>query len=218
MLLFEIKYGKIGVYSLKPQKNKIKDYKRYKMSQIDPWFRVFEATEYVTPPNSPLLVTTPSKSENYISSKQFENITLTPCENHNRSVQILNDYYEGRFTDPNQPYSTIKVEINNSYRYFLIGWQEKEKDNGKPYNHYVPKLILLPKSLYLLDAIEQRKFGLVKDEDISEQLTLFNPEKKYEIEISDSLTKSSKKLEKGFYRQLATDYSEDRYILKHMLN
>lgn len=218
MLLFEIKYGKIGVYALEPQKNKIKDYKIYKMSRIAPLFRVFEATEYVTPPNSPLLVTTPSRKENYISSKQFENITFTPCESHHRSVQILNDYYEGRFTNPNQPYSTIKVEINGSYKYFLIGWQEQGKNTTKPYNHYVPKLIFLPKSLYLLDAIEQRKFSLIKDEDISEQLTLFNKEKKYDIKISDNLTKCNKKLERGFYRQLATDYSEDSYVLKHILS
>lgn len=52
-------------------------------------------------------------------------------------------------------------------------WNLSEEVNGKKIMR-VEDIIEIPKSLYLLQLLEQEKFTLIAKEDISEQLKLFN--------------------------------------------
>ena len=91
--------------------------------------------------------------------------------------QLLEDYYMGKLNDK----KIATVQDLKELKYFLLSRDE--------YIYYPNRKILkgilqIPKSLYLLSLIEQEKYSLIKDEDIEEQLSLFNFKQMGEIDLN----------------------------------
>lgn len=213
MYLYETKRGTIHVYSLTPKKDEIKRYKMQQMTRIHEGIRVCEGIEEVEPGSERVLVVKPNSDENYVTRAQMNNISINPCS-MSKINSVLNEYYKGGFVNPDNPFSTLKVEMNNGYTYFIMGWPyEKDTAKSSPHTCIADKMIRVTKKAYLLNALEQGKFKLVQGEDIKEQLRLFTLKQEYEIDVHGLLECDYQSFNTRMYKHLRLDYDVDQEIL-----
>lgn len=172
MYLFNKNGNKLDLYNLLPKDKKLYEYRVEKMKQI-PDEKKF------------LYGITSMGIENYEIFKLYENkfdIEIIPIQNANgmyhrleetpinsNKDKLLNAYYNGQLKDK----KIARISDLKKIRYLLL--------NQTQYKYYpgikvLEEIIEIPESLYLLSLIEQEKFSLIGDKDISEQISLFKLE------------------------------------------
>lgn len=87
-------------------------------------------------------------------------------------IDILsNDYINGDFVAA----PVLTVDYINKLRYFLLTSNyAKCKETDKGLETITEGIVEIPKSLYLLQMLEQEKYNRIKDENVDEQLELFD--------------------------------------------
>ena len=189
MYLFETEKGMINVYSFDIDKNKAADFRRKEMKRIYQSPKVFHVLESVKRGNKPIF--TRDFNGESVTKKEIANVTFYPY-NCGDEKYVLQEYYNGKFVDSKNPYNLLNVKRSlNSQdhdQYFLVGYSSYE---SKPFIVYgeseAYKVIKIPKSLYLLGAIEQKQFKLVESENIERELDLFRLKQVDQLNISQLL-------------------------------
>lgn len=213
LYLYDKKNNSIDVYDLNPCDKKLYDYRLEQMRQIP-------ETEMV------MRGVTGIGIENYEIFKLYEHKLDTetiPIENANGEYHkletdfsygrgtnkevMLNSYYLGLL----QNRKIAKIQDAQKLRYFLL--------TKTQYRYYIDKkfldqIIEIPESLYLLSLIEQEKFSFIGDKDISEQLALFNVEKKKEIDLNTIIRMENIGIEPACYLKTIKKAENDAHILK----
>ena len=92
--------------------------------------------------------------------------------------KLLSCYYLGDLIDK----KIARVWDLKRIRYFLL--KQTEYSRILPGKKILEGIIEIPESLYLLSLIEQEKFSLIGDKDISEQLSLFKLEQEQSIDLN----------------------------------
>lgn len=77
----------------------------------------------------------------------------------------------------------IRVAESNDISYFLLTNQKYQPDGVYKEKLTLSGIIRLPESLFILQMLEQGKFSVVRDYDISEQLRLFSFTKVGQLDI-----------------------------------
>lgn len=189
MYLYDRDDKTINVYELIGNKEKLAKYKKEELEKaISPEFRFLKAkTTNEKPLEDNCDITFWYKLESretyYWSDDYFHFIEgyLLDEEEKLKQEEILNDYYEGKFSK-NKVYEVQDYNVETStfeVVKYLLPTRPYEIDEKNFFKVSVMNHILsIPKSLYLLQLIEQEKFYLVKDEDITKQLQLFDVSEK----------------------------------------
>lgn len=213
MYLYDKKEDKIDIYSFIPNDKKLYEYRFEQMKQI---------------PEDEMVVrgVTGTGIEGYEIFKNYENkfdTEIIPIENANgsyhrlesdplngkgRNKEILLDaYYFGHLKDR----KIARLWDLKKLRYLLL------KQNQ--YRYYFGKVILeeiieIPESLYLLSLIEQEKFSLIGERDISEQLSLFKLEQTKGINLDTIERMDYIGMAPGCYSKTIKKAENDAHILK----
>lgn len=184
MYLLDKDNDKIDVYYLHPKDRDLFYYRVEQMKQI--------------PENEKIMCgVTGVGIENYEIFKNYEDkfdIETIPMANANgkyhkleqnilygngkNKEKLLSDFYLGDLRDK----KIARVWDLNNIKYFLL--KETEYSRILPGKKILEQIIQIPESLYLLSLIEQEKFTLIGDKDISEQLSLFKLEQEQSIDLN----------------------------------
>jgi len=184
MYLLDKNNDKIDVYYLHPKDKDLFYYRLEQMKQIPDNEKILQGVTGVG-------------IEKYEIFKNYEDkfdIETIPMGNVNgkyhsletdilysqgRNKEILLDaYYLGYLKDKN----IARVWDLNKMKYFLL--KQTEYSRILPGKKILGEIIQIPESLYLLSLIEQEKFSLIGDKDISEQLNLFRLEQEQSIDLN----------------------------------
>lgn len=91
-------------------------------------------------------------------------------ENKDTRKELLQRYYQGQLTDKD----IAKIQYESGIRYYLLKNRVYTPDIYDEQLKVLNGIIEIPESLYLLQLLQQGKFSLIGDKDISEQLSLYN--------------------------------------------
>lgn len=174
MYLYDKSNNNIDVYTMISNSKKVKEFKKREMAQKLP----FEILKAATNNEKKLQIPKDSFSWDELNEVEtgfyggrfwhkISNYELTE-EEMKRQLKLLNDYYQGNFT--NKKVALIKKDLK-TIKYFLLTQDSYQASN----NIYIMNnIISIPKSLYLLQLLEQGNLYEVENEDISEQLQTFD--------------------------------------------
>lgn len=213
MYLYDKRENRIDVYDLISDDKKLYEYRIEQMQQIPEEQKI-------------ICGITSTGIEGYEIFKKYENkfdTELIPIENangryhrlepdmlngtgRNREV-LLDSYYSGYLKDR----KIARLRDLKRLRYFLL--------NQTQYSYYFEKAILggiieIPKELYLLSLIEQEKFTLIGDKDVSEQLGLFSLEQTKVIDLDTLERMDCIGVAPGCYSRAIVKAANDAHILK----
>ena len=176
MYLYDKKENTIDVYEMTPNFKKTVEYKKNEMETIPFDERVLKAcsncNRELEHTDSPIIYEKLQYRENRIPGRvYYHSITSYQMtdEEKIRQSELLGEYYNGDYK--NKKIALIKKSKNEITKYFLLTalWYSC-CDN----EYVMDDIISIPKSLYLLQMLEQGKFYRVDEEDISKQLQTFN--------------------------------------------
>lgn len=115
-----------------------------------------------------------------INGSWYHKLRVETCDK-DKCKQLLQGYYQGELTDK----EIARIQYESRIRYYLLKNRLYVPDSyGKPLQ-ILSGIIEIPESLYLLQLLQQEKFSLIGDRDISEQLSLYNLSYIDNIPISD---------------------------------
>ena len=172
MYLFEGKSGKITIYSFDLLNEKARQFRESEMKRIK-GDKVFMATEHVEKGAKPIF-NKDIKSKAWYNKKDLKGVTLTPY-GEEQEKYVLEEFNKGNLTNPNDPSKLLQVTNDNYHRnYYLIGYSKAPHTESVIHQAFISyNIVRMPKTLYLLSAIEQRQFELTIGSDINRQLKLF---------------------------------------------
>ena len=193
MHLFEKNGNSIDVYTMTPNAEKIARFKEAEMERIPFKERVYKATcdwrsKYFE--NAEFEANYFDIVENYSESgmqgeQLFHKISTYPINGGElvRQNMLLDDYYKGEFKDkPIVSISRIEIARYKVLKYLLLT-QSSYNKFGNHDCYIMDNIISIPRTLYLLQLLEQEKIELLlkeidnNNDDISKQLALFDIEK-----------------------------------------
>ena len=163
----------IDIYNLIPNESKIASYKKRELERNIP-----EKDRIYTAETSAFKILEEDLVEEDRLNRTTEMIgnMRTPYYHHFNAAfyhedyqKLVNDYYQGLYT--NSRVVRIKRE-DIARRVKIVKYLLMTQD--KYVNGSIKGMISIPETLYLLQMIEQGKFGLVYKEQIDEQLSLFD--------------------------------------------
>ena len=172
MYLFEGKSGKIIIYSFDLLNERASQFRESEMKRIK-GDKVFMATERVDKGAKPIF-NKDIKSKACYNKKDLKGIRFTPYGKEQEKY-VLGEFNKGNLTNPDDPSKLLQVINDNYHRnYYLIGYSKAPHTESvihQSFNSY--NIVRMPKTLYLLSAIEQGQFDLTIGNDINRQLKLF---------------------------------------------
>ena len=215
MYLYDKKNDKFDVYSLMPDDKKLYQYRVQEMEQI-PEDEMIICGETGTGINS------------YEIFKNYENkfdTEIIPIENANGSYHrlkpdvlngkgrnreiLLDSYYYGHLKDK----KIARISDLKKIRYLLL---KQTQYTCYPNKSILEEIIQIPESLYLLSLIEQEKFPLIGDKDVSEQLSLFKLEQMSPVDL-ETIQILDNGIAPGCYSKTIVKAENDAHILKLIL-
>ncbi len=212
MFLYDKKDNSIDVYSLSRNAQGIRDYKIEQMGRI-PVERCLYTEEVVSSfQDVPTLfkknldLNIVAKSELIGKDKSIKyNTDLDDC------AHLLEWFYSDKCV--NRP--VARVQDTKKLMYLLIASNDIRsiEENGKVIKR-IEDIIEIPKSLYLLQLIEQEKFSMINGEDISEQLGLFDYSYINNISVEELQKIDTCGITEDAYSRVMTKADNDRHILK----
>ena len=210
MYLYENKGNSIDIYSLESKKDTLKEYRLDKMKGIPREEQYLYSSEYFAIKNEPVKpilfddeADTKVFSDELLKNRHWElkqyanakkNISIREfiksLGNRKRDISSIEETIKGYYNGEYSTSPVVQIEHLKELKYLLLTSQEYEcnvNEHGGSFNFcqlIVDGIIPIPKSLYLLQLIEQEKFSLLQGEDIKEQLELFNLK---QVDTIDSL-------------------------------
>lgn len=211
MFLYDKHDENIDVFLLLRKEQSIKDYRKEQMETIPLKERCMYTKEIVSNPNSiPVLL-----------RKDLDLITMEELTGNNKALEynddmedcsdLLQHFYNNEYVNSH----VARVELKAKLMYLLIAsnYIISKKENGKLIMK-VEDIINLPKSLYLLQLLEQEKFSLIAGEDLSEQLDLFDFCYVNNISLKELQKTDACGITKGAYLKTINKSNNDKYILQ----
>lgn len=212
MYLYDKKRDKLDIYSLIPDDEKLYEYRVEQMNQIKEDQKVVRAVTGMGNQNYEIFKyyretfdtkIIPIKSVNGLYHK------LEPDKSRNKDV-LLNSYYSGNLRDR----KIARVRDLKRLRYFLLN---KTEYINYPWQTILEGIIEVPESLYLLSLIEQEKYSLIGDKDVSKQLSLFSVHKLDRICLKTVEMMDNMCITQGCYRETIKKAENDAHLLKLIL-
>ncbi len=220
MFLYDKKDNALDVYSLTGNKQAMTEYRQRKMLEIPERDRVLVAESYSHDMSeAPLFEFYAKQFDTTIIPMEYANSTRNGLRYHflktnqaskKNKETLLDSYYFGHLSDR----SVARIQDLNRLRYFLL---YKTTYSAQPYDNKFKNLkdiIELPESLYLLQMLEQGKFSLLEDKDISDQLSLFSVSYIDELSL-DELRKIDKcGITQNAYEKALMKAANDAHVLQ----
>ena len=180
MYLLESKIGRVRVYGFDLDEKEAKRFRINEMKRLKEGTRVYRVTEKVNKGDIPIFTSNPNTSnlKGYYHKNDIKNVLFEPYEKAASDI-VLNTYYSGLYSSEENPLNLVKIrERNNSdshAKYYLVGFSNAMSSPVPIYTTTTAyQVIRLPKSLYLLHALEQGNFNLATGYKISRELDLFD--------------------------------------------
>jgi len=220
MYLYDKKEKSLDVYSFDANQWVMFEYRERQMLQIPEKNRVLVAEAYSHDVGeSPLFEFYANRFDETIIPMEYANSKRDELRYHflrtgktskrNREI-LLDSYYFGHLSDRN----VARLQDINKLRYFLLN---KTTYSAELYNNRIKKLeniIELPESLYLLQMLEQGKFSLIGDKNISEQLDLFNISQIGELSLDELKKIDAYGITQNAYEQTLAKAENDAHVLR----
>ena len=227
MLLYEIQKSnakKLAVYDFSAQKEDIINYRFQQMETIPENERFFVAEDCVNIFGGiPIFVPYIKKwnNSNEILQAYYADNENRKFDNDYRGYQVLkkdnsceNDklplllsYIYGSQNEE----TIVPIKYNeNLIKYFLLTQDNyrKVREHWDNVTYWLENIIQIPESLYFLQLLEQGKFSLLKDKNISKQLELYTLSKTKECNLDD--------FELNDYFEIIYKAQNDAHILKRL--
>lgn len=224
MYIYNINKNILEVYKLNQNKKAITNYKKEQMNLIDEDKQILYTETYSGIFGETLVF------EDYLNSSSQEPISIEEANkeipdrrgNYHKllpsnmtkeeRVSLLEEYYLGKLTNCN----VIKIKDKTKIRYLLLKNHKYEKSSAKPTCKTLKEIIEIPKSLYLLQLLEQGKFQLLNQEDIQEQLSMYTIELFRTINLYDLENIDLCELSENVYQNAINKSKNTNHILKRI--
>lgn len=220
MFLYDKKEKSLDVYSFNGYEEDMIQYREDQMLQIPEMDRVFMAESYSHDMGeSPLFEFYAERLDTEIIPMEYANskrgklryhfLKTGPTSKRNKEI-LLDCFYYGHLSDR----KIARIQDLNKLRYFLL---YNTTYSAQLYNSRIrilQDIIELPESLYLLQMLEQGKFALLGDKDISEQLNLFTISHIDEISLAELKKMDTCGITQNAYEQTLNKAENDAHILK----
>ena len=177
--------GKITVYDFSLRQEEAKKFRMSEMSRIKKdKVPVYMVTELVRKGCYPIF-SKRACGYGIHDKEQLANVRFLPHD-EKIGLEVLEKFYDGELTyDYHKPKRLIRVYGSDDRHsdYYLVGRPSSITGQAVvDVSTGANDVIKIPKSLYLLSAIEQKQFNLVCDDDITRQIKLFDFKEVKEIE------------------------------------
>lgn len=171
MYLFDKKDNNVLVYDLKPDLEAIENYRASEMRNIP-----FEELVYHATTNGEPLLETKNiiklSELNFNDGEEYHKFELDTYKSAIKISLLLSNYIKGDYVD-SRVVSLLNDE-NEAIKYLLVPFAYKARYYPSFNRKSLEDILSIPKSLYLLQMLQQGHFNALKDEDITKQLALFN--------------------------------------------
>lgn len=220
MFLYEKKDNSLDVYSFIGNEQAMTEYRRSKMLEIPEKDRILVAESYCDDMSEPPLLEfyvkkfdtsiIPMESLNYqVNELRYHFLKVAKANKINNN-KLLDSYYCGNLSDK----SVARVQDLDKLRYFLLPNNIYSADRYDNRYKRLENIIELPESLFLLQMLEQEKFSLLKDKDISDQLSLFSVSCIDELCLDELKKMDNCGITQNAYKQTLIKAENDKNILK----
>ena len=223
MLLYEKRGKKIGIYKFIPNRDALTEYRRREMTSIPESERVLIAEGHTASCSEVPLFEFYSKnldsiilSMEEVNSKKndahgnYHNIRTDGTTPRNKEI-LLDCYCQGNLNKC----AVARIQDLKQLKYYLLTKTDYEDTWFDTRLKIMKDIIQIPESLYLLQLLEQEKFALIKDEDISKQLSLFNLSRCFDEISLEEFEKTDKYgITKNLYQQTVDKANNDAILLK----
>lgn len=165
MLLYDKNGISLDIYIMNPKFKEIKKYKEKELKQInqEELYYIFK-TSSIESLNSRKIILSNEKKSTIEQLKLFD---------IKEQKKIVEEYIEGKYRFI-LPTRVIKMNKDNNKYYFLNTNRKKTISKRNENDYELKNIINLSKNLYLLQLLEQGMFRELINEDISQQLKLFD--------------------------------------------
>lgn len=214
MFLYEKKDKTIDVFSLSQNSNVIRNYKIEQMKKIPPNERGLYTEEIVSSFTTPVSISIKKNIYTGIVPSS-ELIGENKSLNYNNDIKDVEDLLQWFYYERYNDRPVAKVEHLNKLKYLLIAsnYISMREVNGKKIMK-IEDIIEIPKSLYLLQLLQQENFIVIKDEDFSEQLNLFNFSYINQISLDELEKMDNCGITENAYSKTINKANNDEHILK----
>lgn len=190
MYLYDRKTNGYMVYSLEAKDEQIYSYKQNQMKKIDYYKQILSADNYTLAYGEvPLFelyqdqfdsIIIPQKEVYMSEGFTNRNLSVTNVD-HGTHQELLHDYYSGRFFSAN----VARIREFDQIRYLLLTKDKYYRDIHDNRHMKLSNIIEIPKSLFLLQMLQQEKFSFLDQESIFELIQLFSLSKINEISFME---------------------------------
>lgn len=218
MFLYDKKDKSVDVFTLTYNAEEMRNYKMEQMKKIPANKRglftkeIITSLPYFRDPFIPILLKKDLYSEEIsISELIGTNKSLNYNIDHNDVVDLLEWFYSEKYSD--RPVARV-LDLKN-LRYLLVAssYVTYQEENDKVIAK-IEDIIEIPKSLYLLQLLQQQKFSSISDEDISEQLDLFKFSYIDNVSIDELKKMDACGITKDSYSKIINKANNDKQLLK----
>lgn len=226
MLLYDKKdKDSIRVYEFNGNKEDLMQYRIEEMSKIPENERILEAETYAENWRSispvfeyyahvfdeviiPIEQVNAEKSEHSVHGR-YHLLKNVNTGSVNERI-LLDSYYYGFLNDRN----VARIQDLEKIRYLLLKLEIYDSVLYDSRKKIMREIIELPESLYLLQLLEQGKFSLIGDKDISEQLDLFSIDIFNEFSLMELAIMDECGVTENAYERVLEKAKNDAYVLK----
>ncbi len=213
MFLYDKKANSIDVFSLSRNAQKIRDYRIEHMKKIPADKRCLYTEEVVFSLQDLPNLFKKDLDSNIVTKSEL--IGKDRTLNYNTDLGYCADLLEWFYSDKciNRP--VARVKFLRELRYLLLA--SIDISTKKEYDKIIKKIediIEIPKSLYLLQLLEQEKFSMIMGEDISEQLGLFDFSYINNISVEELQKMDTCGITEDAYSRVITKAGNDKHILQ----
>lgn len=213
MYLYNKKESKLEVFCLNPQREQVCEYRKQQMKKIPEEESVFKAVTNEGITGYEIFSLYENRFDSQLipienANGSYHKLELDSLDNMFQRKEVLLDaYYLGNFIDR----KIARIQDLKRIRYFLLNQTKYTSHNGM---RELRGIIEIPQSLYLLSLIEQEKFSLIGNNDISEQLDLFQLEKLRELDLRSIERLYGMGIFQGDFSNIIRKAQNDEHILK----
>lgn len=217
MFLYDRDQNVLDIYSFNGKEQKMIRYRKTQMAQDPEMKRVLEAVAFDSDIRGelPLLEFYAGQYDKTIIPMEILNKrrthSLGPGIMDKKDKEILLDsYYFGYLVDK----EIARIQDLDGLRYFLLS---RTAYSSNLYGvRRLEGIIELPESLYLLQMLEQGKFSLLGDKDISEQLDLFTITHVVQINLDQVKKMDVFGITENAYERAILKAASDEKVLKKL--
>ena len=213
MFLYDKKDKTIDVFTLTHNPQEIRNYKIEQMKKIPVDERGLFTEEIV-----PSFQSTPVLFKKNLYSEVIpcsELIGTNKSLNYNTDATDVADLLEWFYSEKYNDRPVARISNLKKLKYLLVASNciDAREENDKVIMK-IEDIIEIPKSLYLLQLLQQEKFSIISGEDIYEQLDLFNFSYVDNINLDELQKMDACGITENAYSRIINKANNDKHILK----